>query len=359
MLARKRAGGSCLGSKIIPGATIKDKYSVNGREDSKVANNDSTCTVRVAFHSTSMFEVWFITGVSSGLGFEMALQALQQGFRVIGTVRNKQRAAKEITAIEGAGGTIVVLDITDAEACYRVFAEADKIHGQIDVLVNNAGASYLGALEDFTYVTITIYWGAALTCKRIDSDEEVQAQMDLCFGAPYRLIRAALPSYRRRRTGTIVNISSSAGIDGIAACGLYAASKFALEGFSEALAREVEVYNVKVVIVEPGAFRTNFLGAYIRSKSTTNLVHYPAAQASFDKFDAWSGKQPGDTVKGAAAIVRVASGKGTNGPQVGKAMRLPLGNDCVARLEAKIKSMKDDLDGNRSLSESTNHDDLK
>ena len=113
-----------------------------------------------------------------------------------------------------------------------------------------------------------------------------------------------------------------------------------------------------MIIVEPGAFRTNFLGAYITSKSTANLVHYPAAKATFDKFNAFAGKQPGDTVKGAEAIVQVASGKGTRSPKVGKAMRLPLGPDCIARLEAKIKSMKDDLDGNRSVSEGTNSDDV-
>lgn len=103
------------------------------------------------------------------------------------------------------------LHVTDAKACFDVFKKAETLHGRIDVLINNAGVSWLGPVEDFT-------------------DEEANAQMDVTFHGPLRLIQAALPGFRRRQTGTIVNISSTAGIDGPPSCGLYAASKFALEG---------------------------------------------------------------------------------------------------------------------------------
>ena len=97
-----------------------------------------------------MSKVWFITGVSSGFGTEIALQALEAGFTVIGTVRSRQRAAKEVENIEHQGGKCLELDVTDADACWDVFAEAEKVYGRIDVLINNAGMSWLGAVEDFT-----------------------------------------------------------------------------------------------------------------------------------------------------------------------------------------------------------------
>lgn len=98
-----------------------------------------------------MARVWFITGVSSGLGLEIALNALDAGYEVIGTVRSHQRAAKEVERIESLGGKCLELDVTDADACFEVFWQAEQIHGKIDVLVNNAGMSFLGAVEDFRY----------------------------------------------------------------------------------------------------------------------------------------------------------------------------------------------------------------
>ena len=97
-----------------------------------------------------MSQIWFVTGVSSGLGFETAIKALEAGFKVIGTVRSRQRAAKEVQEIESRGGKCLELDVTNADACFDVFAEAERLHGRIDVLINNAGMSYLGAVEDFS-----------------------------------------------------------------------------------------------------------------------------------------------------------------------------------------------------------------
>lgn len=194
-----------------------------------------------------MAAVWFITGVSSGLGTEIALQALSFGQRVIGTVRNRTKAASQVSTIEGKGGKVLELDVTDAAACPAVFKKAESLYGQIDVLVNNAGYSLLGAVEDLGCVTpmrpfLSLLWSICSTRSRalVSSslltltpprrDDEAVTQMETNFFGPHRLIRAALPGFRIRKTGTIVNITSVAGIDGLPSCGLYAASKFALEG---------------------------------------------------------------------------------------------------------------------------------
>ena len=196
--------------------------------------------------------VWFITGVSSGLGAEIALKALDAGQHVIGTVRNRKKAPENVAAIENKGGKILELDVTDAAAAPAVFKKAESLYGQVDVLVNNAGYSLLGAVEDlgyalfillaFTYLPLyqhqesTVKFHAfGLTAFPPPRDEEVKIQMETNFFGPQRLIRAALPGFRTRKSGTIVNITSVAGIDGLPSCGLYAASKFALEGTSNIL----------------------------------------------------------------------------------------------------------------------------
>ena len=122
---------------------------------------------------------------------------------------------------------------------------------------------------------------------------------------------------------------------------------------SDALTRELVDYNIDVLLVEPGAFRTNFLGAF-KTNSQANLQHYKPAQAAFKKFEEAAGKQPGDPVKAAAAIVEVVSGQGAAGHLKGKLHRLPLGPDCLGRMEAKLKSVSDDMEASRKVGESTN-----
>ncbi|KAF2172615.1 hypothetical protein M409DRAFT_62382 [Zasmidium cellare ATCC 36951] len=267
--------------------------------------------------------VFFITGASSVFGTELALKAFDQGHKVIATVRNRQRAHGAVSKIEKQGGHVLELDVTNAPACFSVWKEAQAIHGHIDVLINNAGLAYLGANEDF-------------------ADEEVHAQMDVNFYSPYRLIRAALPLFRQRKSGTIVNISSVAGID---------------EGMSEALARDVADHNIQVLIVEPGAFRTNFLGAYI----TNNLEHvdeYPVVKQVLERFKAVAGTQKGDPAKAAERIVEVVSGSGPAGGLKGKLLRLPLGRDCLGRFEAKIESLRRDVEAAREVAGSTDFEEV-
>lgn len=207
--------------------------------------------------------VWLITGASNGFGLEMCLHVLRAGHRVIGSVRSKTKAAPAGEQIEQAGGSLIELDMTESQASI-----ASKIHalGRIDYLINVAGYSILAACEDITYVATNLRrrskrkqddW-SPLTCCR---DNEATLQMNTNFFGPLYTLQAVLPAMRAQRSGTIVNISSGAAQDPLPACSLYSASKAALEAASESLAKEVAPHNIRVLIVEPGNFRTNFVGA--------------------------------------------------------------------------------------------------
>lgn len=164
---------------------------------------------------------------------------------------------------------------------------------------------------------------------------------------------------RQRQSGTIVNVTSIAALDGLPSCSMYAASKFAFEGFSESLARELNPFNISVLIVEPGAFRTNFLAAAQRNQTGLSAPYVGGpVNAVLDKFDTMEGTQTGDPVKAAARIFEVVTGDGKAGSLKGKVLRLPLGPDCVARIEAKIKNVSHDLESAREVALSTNCDDI-
>ncbi|OJJ64708.1 hypothetical protein ASPSYDRAFT_54154 [Aspergillus sydowii CBS 593.65] len=278
-----------------------------------------------------MSQIWFITGASSGFGLDLALLALQSGHKVIGTVRNASRASAAVSAIKAKGGEILELDVTKAESVPVVVEQANAIYGGIDVLVNNAGYSLLGAVEDM-------------------KEEEVKLQMETNFFGPFRLIKAFLPTLRSRGNSTIVNISSIAGQDAQPTCGLYAASKFALEALSEALSREVAAFNISVLIVEPGAFRTNFLSA---AQATETPLSEPykggIVETVLGKFDAAQGKQRGDPAKAVRRVFEVVTGTGEAGRLKGKILRFPLGPDCVERIEAKMGRLQSDWDATREV----------
>ncbi|GKZ38933.1 hypothetical protein AbraIFM66950_011507 [Aspergillus brasiliensis] len=161
---------------------------------------------------------------------------------------------------------------------------------------------------------------------------------------------------RTRGGGTIVNVSSIAGQDGLPSCGLYAASKFALEGLSESLARELAPFNISVLVVEPGAFRTNFLAAAVKNETGLSEAYRGTpVDAVLGKFDGMQGTQLGDPAKGVARVFEVVTGQGQAGALKGKILRLPLGSDCVARIEAKLQSLSHDLDAAREAALSTDY----
>jgi NAD(P)-dependent dehydrogenase (short-subunit alcohol dehydrogenase family) len=195
--------------------------------------------------------------------------------------------------------------------------------------------------------------------------------METNFHGPFRLIRAALPHMRAKGTGTIVNITSIAGLDGLPSCSLYAGSKFALEGMldnlgfesfidgfaglSESLAREVAPLGIRVLLVEPGAFRTQFAAAMVFPKNTMAEI-YPPVQDVIEKLMMYHGTQRGDPNKAATRIVEAVDGAGLGGQVTGKVLRLALGKDCIARWEKKIESEKADLETGRAVGESTDFD---
>src|SRR5271166_1033391 len=184
---------------------------------------------------------WLITGVSSGLGRELALAALQRGDTVIGTLR-RQAQCREFERLAPGRAHARVLAVRERAAITGIIEQAFRITGRIDVLVNNAGYGLFGALEEI-------------------SDAEARQLMETNFFGLMAVIKAALPGLRSQGGGQIVNISSIAGVIGIAGCAVYCASKYAVEGLSESLAKEVAPFNIRVMIVEPGGFRTNFSGA--------------------------------------------------------------------------------------------------
>ncbi|KAK6837489.1 hypothetical protein RU639_001581 [Aspergillus parasiticus] len=282
--------------------------------------------------------VWFITGASSGLGLSLSLYALSAGHHVIGTIRNASKSADAVQAIQDKGGKIVELDVTKADAIPEAVKKAESFYGKIDVLVNNAGYSLLGAVEDL-------------------NDKESALQMETNFFGPLRVIRAVLPGMRGNRSGTIVNISSIAGQDALPSCGLYSASKFALEGLSESLSRELSPFNISVLVVEPGAFRTNFLSAVQRNESGLSEPYKGGpVDTMLGNFESAQGKQKGDPEKAIARIFEVVTGEGAAGGLKGKILRLPLGPDCVQRMQAKLDKANADLNAAREFALNTNYE---
>jgi len=277
--------------------------------------------------------VWFITGASSGLGAALAIKALNAGHKVIATARDPSKASQTYPEIAKLGGTWIQLDVTAADVEAKL-VEATKVYGRLDVVVNNADYSLLGACEDI-------------------NDTEAHLQLETNFFGPLKVIRSALPTLRAQKSGTIVNISSVAGFDGLPTCSLYAGSKFALEGLSEALSRELTPFNIRVLLINPGTFRTNFLTAFVPNSSGVSDPYQTGPVGDTMKyFETMAGKQRGDAEKAALRMFEVITGTGM-GKELGQVMRVPLGTDAVQRLEAKIEQLKGDLEVARGVALST------
>jgi len=260
--------------------------------------------------------VWLITGASSGLGRAVAEAALVAG----GTVASAVRALASVDSLAVAHpGRVAAVQLDVADSA-RIPAAVDEVigrYGRIDVLVNSAGRALVGGVEE-------------------TSDRELRDLMEVHFFGPAALTRAVLPHMRQQRSGAIVQISSMGGRMSFAGVGGYSSTKFALEGLSEALAAEVAPFGIKVLIVEPGAFRTGLHRAGTRQE-TAPIPAYDdiigpvrAQQASFD------GKQPGDPAKAAAAILTALSADTTP-------LRLPLGSDAADAIAASLDTTRAEL----------------
>lgn len=272
-------------------------------------------------------KVWFLTGASRGFGLEIARKILAQGDRVVATAR---RAAQILDHLPDAGDALLAvdLDVTDADQAAGAVRSAVDTFGRIDVLVNNAGRGLLGAVEEA-------------------SDAAARAVYEVNVFGTLNVQRAVLPVMRAARCGHIINISSVGGLVGGPGWGIYCSTKFALEGFSEALAQEVRPLGIWVTIVEPGYFRTDFLDASSLDTEANVIADYDATVGAVRaRASDINHAQPGDPVKAAAAIVDIASAAE---PPV----HLLLGTDCVAAAEAKIADLQADIDAWRTLSTST------
>ncbi|MEV5503941.1 oxidoreductase [Nonomuraea fuscirosea] len=227
--------------------------------------------------------VWFITGCSTGLGRALAGAVLDRGLRAVVTARDPEQVADLVGRHPGRA-LALPLDVTDGKQIEHAVAEAQRAFGRIDVLVNNAGYGYLAAIEE-------------------GEDEQVRALFDTNVHGLVDVTKAVLPAMRARRSGHIVNVSSLGGLAAFGATGYYHATKFAVEGLSESLAAEVGPLGIKVTIVEPGAFRTNWSGPSMRQSGVSIGDYVETAGARRASTLATYGRQPGDPERAAAAII--------------------------------------------------------
>lgn len=274
-------------------------------------------------------KVWLITGSSTGFGRSLTEAVLKKGDRVVATARKPEQLGDLIEQYPQATKA-VPLDVTNLQEVGDAVKAAVDAFGRIDVLVNNAGYGSMGAIEE-------------------QSDEAIKQQFDTNLFGALNMIRAVLPTMRSQRSGHILNISSVGGVVSMAGGGIYSSTKFALEAISEALAQEVAPLGIKVTIIEPGAFRTDFSG---RSLATPEHTIADYAETS-GKFMQWvqevDGKQPGDPAKAAQAMIQVVEHE--NPP-----LRLALGEDAVNGISKKLESMKAELDAWREVSINTAFD---
>jgi NAD(P)-dependent dehydrogenase (short-subunit alcohol dehydrogenase family) len=228
--------------------------------------------------------VWFITGCSTGLGRALATAVLERGDCVVLAVRRPESVTDIVAAHPADRTHVVALEVTDTEACAAAIASAEARFGRVDVLVNNAGFGYRSAVEEAPR-------------------EDIDRQFGTHFFGPIQLIQSVLPGMRARREGAIVNLSSVGARAVGAGSGYYAASKLALEGASFALRQEVEPLGIRVMIVEPGPFRTDFLGRSL-TESPVAIEDY-AATAGERRINKQteSGSQQGDPAKAAQLII--------------------------------------------------------
>jgi NAD(P)-dependent dehydrogenase (short-subunit alcohol dehydrogenase family) len=272
-----------------------------------------------------MAKTFLITGVSSGFGRALAEAALRDGHTVAGTVR-KEGDRTDFETL-GRGAHAVILDVTNTGQIAPAIAAIEKDIGAIDVLVNNAGYGHEGILEE-------------------SSIDDLRRQFEVNVFGAVAMIQAVLPAMRQRRAGHILNITSMGGIITLPGLSFYHGSKFALEGISEALGKEVKDFGIHVTAIEPGGFRTDWAGRSM-VRAARSIADYDALIEPIRKRRAeLSGWQVGDPAKAAQAMLKVALSD--NAPA-----HLLLGSDAVRLVDEKMKSLQAEFDAWKSVSLST------
>lgn len=269
---------------------------------------------------------WFITGASRGFGELITKKALEAGDAVIAAARKTEGLAERFGNHPNL--LAVKLDVTNEEQAHQAVAAGIKRFGQIDILINNAGYGLLGGVEEA-------------------SKEEIEPLFATNVFGLLAVTRAVLPHMRRRRSGHVINISSIGGYEAYQGWGVYGATKFAVEGLSEALHQELKPLGIRVTVVEPGFFRTDFLDATSLVTSTNQIADYADTVGVMRDFASGANHgQPGNPAKLADAFLTLVNA--ANPP-----LRLPLGSDTVARIEQKNRRVAIELDQWRAVALST------
>jgi NAD(P)-dependent dehydrogenase (short-subunit alcohol dehydrogenase family) len=264
-----------------------------------------------------MNKVWFITGCSTGFGRELAKEVLASGYRAAVAARNTDDV-KDITDAYPNTAIPVKLDVTKADDISAAITQITEKFGQIDVLVNNAGIGYFGAIEE-------------------SEEDEVRRMFEINFFGLANVTKAVLPLLRKQRSGHILNVASIGGLVGFPAVGFYNATKFAVDGYSESLSKELAPLGIKVTVIAPSGFRTDWAG---RSANNSKIVindYKETAEANKNSIRGYSGNQPGDPVRAAKAMIKAVESE--NPP-----LRLLLGEAALKGARNKIELLKKDFD---------------
>jgi NAD(P)-dependent dehydrogenase (short-subunit alcohol dehydrogenase family) len=274
--------------------------------------------------------VWLITGCSSGFGRDLAHAVLARGWRAVVTARDAARVA-DLAAEGGDRALPLSLDVTDAAQVAAVVQAAEARFGRIDVLVNNAGYGYQASVEE-------------------GEEHEIRAQFEANVFGLFAMTRAVLPGMRTRRRGHVINITSVAGLIGFPGSGYYAASKHAVEGWSDALAAEGAPLNIKVTCVEPGPFRTDWAGRSLRQTPNRIAEYAGTAGMRLQGTSEGSGKQAGDPARAAEAMIQVTE-------EASPPRHLVLGGFGVEKVTDKLRERLAEVERWSDLGRSTDFPD--
>lgn len=266
--------------------------------------------------------VWFITGCSTGFGHELARLVLDRGWRVVATVRGKDRVA-DLVALAPDRALAVDLDVTDQAQVDAAVNEALDRFGRIDVLVNNAGYGYQASVEE-------------------GDDQEIRDQFEANVFGLFAMTRAVVPGMRAQGSGNIVNITSISGLLGFPGSAYYAASKHAVEGLSDGFRLEMAPLGIAVTCVEPGPFRTDWAGRSLRQTPVKIAAYADTAGARLSGTKQVSGNQPGDPVRAGEAIIEAVSRP--NPPR-----HLVLGKFGYDAVVKRLRERLDEIEGDRDL----------
>lgn len=264
-----------------------------------------------------MSKVWFITGCSTGFGRHLAQEVLAKGDKVAVTARNSNDV-KDIADKYPDTAFAIALDVTKPEQVKDAVQKAVEKFGRIDVLVNNAGIGYFGAIEE-------------------SEEDQVRRMFEINFFGLAAVTKEVLPILRKQSSGHIINISSVGGSVAFPGVGMYNATKFAVTGYSEALAKELAPLGIKVTVIAPSGFRTDWAGRSAKNTKTVIEDYHSTAHANQDNIRGYSGNQPGDPVRAAQAIIKIVETK--DAP-----VRLFLGAGALKGIRNKIAEMQTDID---------------